>query len=122
MNEFDLTTDTDGLATYDYIVNHLPDADADMDRLTAGLMERDKTGKYMASAVKFLVSHDKDRYRDSIYKLIEGTIRKDREHRYIGSLLEAVWGKDYNERVEELNKTDDNFRRIYKRVYPGNQV
>ena len=49
---------------------------------------------------------------------MEGAIEKDRERRYIGSLLEALWGSDYEEHVAELKETDNNFRRIYRRIHP----
>ena len=53
-----------------------------------------------------------------IMRLIAAGIDKDRDRRYIGSLLSAVWGADYEQRAEELSATDNNFRRIYKRIYP----
>lgn len=117
----DLENDTEGLATYDFIVNNMPLSDNDMDFLTDNLLKKDKSGKYTASAIRFLISHDKEKLTPWIYRLIDGIIQKDRERRYIGGLLEAVWGADYQDRVEELNK-DDKFRRIYKRVYPGDRV
>ena len=45
-------------------------------------------------------------------------IDKDRERKYIGSLLEALWGADYHDNADKLRETDDNFRRIYKRMFP----
>ena len=55
-------------------------------------------------------------------RLIECAIDKDRERRYIGTLLEGIWGPDYQSRAAELRETDDNFRRIYKRIYPQGAV
>lgn len=107
----------DAISTYDYIVNNLPDCIGEMDTLTANLLEKDTEGKYLASSARFLYSTDGERYRPWIDRLIEGAIEKDRERRYIGGLLEAIWGEDYRERAEELSKTDDNFRRIYKRIF-----
>ena len=121
-NEKELEHNSDGMAIYDYIVNHTPECIDEMDTLTEKLIAEDRSGKYVASAIKFLVSIDNQDYRKWIYSLLEAAIQKDRERRYIGGLLEVVWGPDYNEHVEELNRTDDNFRRIYKRVYPGNKV
>lgn len=118
----ELLKDTNGLETYDYIVNNMPGCVEDMDFLTENLIDKDATGRFLASSVKFLVSLGDDAFRPWMYRLIEGTIMKDRERRYMGGLLEAVWGADYQERVEELNRTDDNFRRIYKRIYPGDRV
>lgn len=113
-----LDKDIDGMATYDYLANHVVDCLKDMDFLTENLLRADSTGQYLASSARFLSSVDPDTFRPWIGRLIEGAIEKDRERRYIGSLLEAVWGNDYLEHVEELKKSDDNFRRIYKRIYP----
>ena len=33
-------------------------------------------------------------------------------------MLRQMYGPDYAERSEELSATDDNFRRIYKRLFP----
>lgn len=114
----DLKADTDGLMTYDYLVNHVPDCLPEMDFLTENLLRADSTGQFLASSARFLSSIDSITFATWIGRLIEGAIDKDRERRYIGSLLEAVWGSDYKEQAEELKKTDDNFRRIYKRIYP----
>ena len=113
-----LDKDTDGMATYDYLANHVADCVEDMDFLTSNLLRADSTGQYLASSARFLSSVNRDLFSPWIGRLIEGAIEKDRERRYIGSLLEAVWGQDYLDHVEELKKTDDNFRRIYKRIYP----
>lgn len=50
--------------------------------------------------------------------MVAAAIEKDRERRYIADLLESLYGADYRDRVDQLNASDDNFRRIYKRVYP----
>ena len=113
-----LAKDCDGMATYDYLVNHVPDCIADMDTITENLLRADSTGQFLASSARFLSSVDKARFSPWIGRLIEGAIEKDRERRYIWSLLEAVWGSDYKEKAESLKKEDDNFRRIYKRIYP----
>lgn len=120
-----LSQDTDGMATYDYLVNHVPDCLEEMDYLTDNLLKADTTGQFLASSARFLSSVDKDTFHRWIYRLIDGAIDKDRERRYIWSLLEAVWGPDYMERADELKKSDDNFRRVFKRVYtqhPGVKV
>lgn len=120
-----LSQDTDGMATYDYLVNHVPDCLEEMDYLTDNLLKADSTGQFLASSARFLSSVDKNTFHRWIYRLIDGAIDKDRERRYIWSLLEAVWGPDYMERADELKKSDDNFRRVFKRVYtqqPGVKV
>lgn len=114
-----LSKDTDGMATYDYLVNHVPDCLEEMDFITDSLLRADQTGQFLASSARFLSSVDKQTFYPWVGRLIEGAIDKDRERRYIGSLLEAVWGENYMERADELKKEDDNFRRIFKRIYPA---
>lgn len=113
-----LAKDVDGMATYDYLANHVADCLEDMDFITENLLRTDSTGQYLASSARFLSSVNREVFSPWIGRLIEGAIEKDRERRYIGSLLEAVWGENYLENVERLKKEDDNFRRIYKRIYP----
>ncbi|MDE5796301.1 MAG: hypothetical protein K2H75_04260 [Muribaculaceae bacterium] len=112
-----LENDPDGMETYEYIVNNSDSCDAEMDALVANLRKVDTTGQFLASSARFLSAMDYERYEPWLPLLIEGAIDKDRERRYIGSLLEAIWGADYMERAEELRASDDNFRRIYKRIY-----
>lgn len=112
-----LVNDADGMATYDYLVNHVPGCIDEMDYLTDNLLKADTTGQYLASSARFLSSVDSVSFQPWISRLIEGAIEKDRERRYIGSLLEAIWGADYEQRAEEIKAVDDNFRRIYKRIY-----
>ena len=114
----DLEKDSDGMAAYDYIVNHVPECLEDMDFLTECLLSKDQSGQFLSSSARYLSSVDKESFGPWICRLIEGAIDRDRERRYIWSLLEAIWGPDYKERAEEIKKTDDNFRRIYKRIYP----
>lgn len=113
-----LSKDNDGMSTYDYLVNHIPACIDHMDYITENLNRVDSTGQYLASSARFLFSVDRDTFSPWIGRLIEGAIEKDRERKYIGSLLEAIWGADYAERADTLRETDDNFRRIYKRIYP----
>lgn len=113
-----IENDGDGMVTYEYICNHCDDCCGEMDRLVANLQRVDRTGQFLASSARFLAAVDREKYSPWLPALIEGAIAKDRERRYIGSLLEAIWGADYLERAEELRITDDNFRRIFKRVYP----
>ena len=113
-----LNRDTDGMTTYDYLVNHVADCLQNMDFITDNLIRCDQTGQFLASSARFLSSVDRDTFDPWIGRLVEGAIEKDRERRYIGSLLEAIWGKDYKEQAESLQEEDDNFRRIFKRLYP----
>ncbi|MDE7160971.1 MAG: hypothetical protein K2O24_09065 [Muribaculaceae bacterium] len=110
--------DTDGMATYEYIVNNVGTCLEDMPALAANLKRADLTGQFLASTARFLAAVDSKTFHAWIPLLVEAAIERDRERRYIGSLLEAIWGRDYAERVDELRESDDNFRRIYKRIYP----
>ena len=114
-----LESDQDGMATYEYIVNNVDSCLEDMPELTENLRRVDASGQFLASSARFLCAVDRERFAHCIEPLIEGAIEKDRERRYIGSLLEAIWGPDYQKNAEHLRATDDNFRRIYKRIYPA---
>ncbi|MDE7420213.1 MAG: hypothetical protein K2N35_08390 [Muribaculaceae bacterium] len=117
-----LTGDTDGMATYDYIVNNVDTCIDFMPELVDNLRRADISGQFLASTARFLCAVDRDKFAGWIPPLVEGAIEKDRERRYIGSLLQAIWGADYKERAEELNASDDTFRRVYKRIYPGDGI
>lgn len=117
-----LSGDQDGMATYDYIVNNVDTCIDDMDELVGNLRRVDICGQFLASTARFLWAVDSVKFSPWMKPLIEGAIEKDRERRYIGSLLQAIWGKDYMEHADELKASDDNFRRIYKRIYPGDSI
>lgn len=113
-----LEADQDGMATYEYLVNNATSSVDDMPDIIAHLRNIDRTGQFLASSARFLAAINRELFADAIESLIEGAIEKDRERRYIPSLLEAIWGADYQQRADELRLSDNNFRRIYKRVYP----
>ncbi len=110
--------DTDGLLTYEYIANHIGEIDSVLDELIDNMIGADRNGQFLVSAAHYLHAIDAVKYRDAIDRLIAAAIDRDREHRYIGDLLPALWGEDYAARVDELNASDNNFRRIYKRLFP----
>lgn len=112
-----LTKDPDGLLTYEYIANHIGCCDEIMPQLIDNLMNVDKNGQFAVSAARYLGAIDSDLYRPEIDRLVASAIEKDRERRYIGDLLQSLWGEDYESRVDELVATDNNFRRIYKRLF-----
>lgn len=114
----ELESDRDGLLTYEYIANHIDSCGEEMDWLVDNMIRADQTGQFMVSASRYLAAIDKACFSKSIERLVSAAIDKDRERRYIGDLLESLYGADYKERTEELNATDNNFRRIYKRVFP----
>lgn len=117
-----LSGDQDGMATYDYIVNNVDTCLESMPELVENLRRADISGQFFASTARFLCAVDREKFSAWITPLIEGAIEKDRERRYIGSLLQAIWGNDYMDHVEQLRAEDDNFRRIYKRIYPGSGI
>ena len=112
-----LKKDEDGLSTYEYIANNIGNCDDIMPQLIANIINVDRNGQFAVSTARYLNAIDKERYASEIDSLIKAAIEKDRERNYIPDLLGSIWGADYAERVDELN-ADDNFRRIYKRVYP----
>ena len=113
-----LEKDSDGLLTYEYIANNIDSCFEDMDWLVANMIAVDLSGQFVASAARYLYAIDAEVYKGFITQLIAAVIEKDREHRYLPDLIQGVWGDDYAQHVEELSK-DDNFRRIYKRLYPS---
>lgn len=114
-----LANDPDGLLTYEYIANHIGGCDDIMDDLVDNMILVDTTGQFLVSAARYLYAIDPEKYSAHINKLIATAIEKDRERRYIGDLLQSIWGADYADHVDELSGTDDNFRRIYKRMFPA---
>lgn len=76
----------------------------------------------MASAARYLNAIDSEGYSPAIRRLVAATIDKDREHRYLPDLLQGLYGTDYKEHATELCASDDNFRRIYKRLFPSSTI
>ncbi len=113
-----LAKDVDGLLTYEYIANNIDSCFDDMGYLVENMINVDLTGQFVASAARYLYAIDSQKYAPFISQLIAAVIEKDREHRYLPGLIQGIWGADYVSRADELNRSDDNFRRIYKRLYP----
>lgn len=111
-----LAKDDTGLATYEYLANHIDSIDDDMPTVVDSMLRADSTGQFSVSAARYLAAIGLERFRPHIDLLIEGAIDKDREHRYIADLLPSIWGADYEAKADELVLTDNNFRRIYKRL------
>lgn len=112
-----LGKDPDGLLTYEYIANHIDSIDGIIDDLVENMTTVDLNGQFTVSAARYLHAIDSEKYAPAIDRLIKAAIEKDRERRYIGDLL-PLWGEDYASNADRLSHTDDNFRRIYKRLYP----
>ncbi len=112
-----LAKDPNGLMTYEYIANNIGLLDDIMPELVSNIIAVDKTGQFTVSAARYLHAIDKDKYAECIDSLIKAAIEKDRERNYLADLIAGIWGEDYKNHVEEYI-TDDNFRRIYKRLFP----
>lgn len=108
---------SEGMALYDQLVNNLTDTNLDVMSLIEKMAQADDTGQFLCSSARFLAAIDRDQYAPFINTLVDKAIGKDRERRYIGSLLKALWGDDFLQHADQLREKDDNFRRIYKRVY-----
>lgn len=113
-----LQQDPTGLVTYEYIANHMGDVDDMMDELVDNIVEVDRTGQFVVSTARYLNAIDKVKYNSQIDRLIKAAIVADRERAYLPDLAASIWGNDYKERASSLIAADDNFRRIYKRLYP----
>lgn len=118
----ELTADTDGLATYEYIANHIDDCEAEMGWLADNIIRVDLSGQFCASAARYLNAVGADKFAAQIKGLVSAAIGKDREHRYLADLAASIYGADYQERAQELSATDDNFRRLYKRLFPSSAL
>lgn len=114
--------ESEGMAIYEYIVDNCATCSSEMPGLISKLRIVDNSGQFLASTARYLAAVDREQFEQWLGPLIEGAIDKDRERRYIGSLLQSIWGEDYETRVEELKAADNNFRRIYKRIHPEDNV
>ncbi|MCM1022035.1 MAG: hypothetical protein NC403_07510 [Muribaculaceae bacterium] len=112
-----LADDTDGLLTYEYLANHIDAIDPVINLVVENMIAVDRTGQFLVSAARYLNAINAQKFAEQIDKLISCAIDKDREHRYLPDLL-TIWGEDYSQRVEELSLKDNNFRRLYKRLFP----
>lgn len=124
MNDADkiLAQDSDGMVSYEYLVNH---CDAPCEHLSVAVESigrLDTTGQFAASAARFLSALGRDDFAPLIDTLLKQAIDKDREKAYLPSLLSSIWGEDYALHADTLRETDDNFRRIYKRVHPSSAI
>lgn len=110
--------DTDGSLSYEHLVNNIDELSPEgIKELLSHIKRVDSTGQYTVSAARYLHSVNPETHASLVGELIEAAIGIDRERRYIGTLLAAVWGDDYREHAAELSATDNNFRRIYKRIH-----
>lgn len=114
-----LIHDNDGLECYEYLANNIHNiSDEDLMIVVNYMRNADPSGQFLASAARYLHAFDPVRFQDAIKNLVAGTIDKDREHKYLPQLMTSLYGEDCISRHESLCVSDDNFRRIYKRLYP----
>ena len=114
-----LEEDTSGLLTYEYIANNISNnIDDVIDYLIDNIIRVDKNGQFVVSTARYLNAIDCKKFNEQIDKLIKAAITLDRERVYLPDLAASIWGSDYKERATQLIASDDNFRRIYKRLYP----
>lgn len=114
-----LASDPDGLRCYEYLANNIENCDEDMDIIIDNIARADINGQFSASAARYLHAIDAEKYASPVGRLVEVAIERDREHRYLADILQSLYGNDYEARAKELNSTDNNFRRIYKRLFPS---
>lgn len=118
-----LRQDADGLLTYEYLANHIGECEpADIDLLIDNMSTVDLTGQFLASAARYLNAIDAEGYAPAVRRLVAAAIDKDREHAYLPDLITGLYGEDYTTRAEELCASDDNFRRLYKRLCPSSPL
>lgn len=113
-----LAKDPNGLMTYEYIANNINSIDGIMLDLVDNIIQVDMTGQFIVSTARYLHAIDTQKYATYIDRLVKAAITRDREHVYLADLAATLWGPDYRERAQQLSETDDNFRRIFKRLYP----
>lgn len=113
-----LKKDPNGLVTYEYIANNINDIDNDINDLVENIIAVDRSGQFVVSAARYLNAIDKQKFATPIDLLIKAAITKDKDRAYLADLASSIWGKDYKDNASMLAASDDNFRRIYKRLYP----
>lgn len=111
------TIESRGMSIYEYIVDNTSTIEKELGALILQLKSVDMSGQFLASTARYLAAVDREKFNPWLGSLIEGAIEKDRERRYIGSLLEAIWGADYMLHADKLKEKDNNFRRIYRRIH-----
>lgn len=115
-----LEKDESGLLTYEYIANNIGSEGFkdEVGWLVENIIRVDRTGQFVVSTARYLNAIDRVAFAAEIDRLIKAAILADRERAYLGVLASSIWGDDYKAHATELIASDDNFRRIYKRLYP----
>ncbi|MBQ7690056.1 MAG: hypothetical protein IJT30_02540 [Muribaculaceae bacterium] len=113
-----LSNDPNGLTTYEFMANNIGTLGEDIIWLVKNIINVDRTGQFVVSTARYLHAIDHDKYAECIDLLVKAAIVKDRERVYLRDLTASLWGPDYQDHAAELALASDNFRRIYKRLYP----
>lgn len=114
-----LRLDPDGLLSYEYLANNIGSCTPeDIAELIDIMRTVDLSGQFLASAARYLHAIDAEGFAEPVRVLVASTIDKDREHKYLPALLTSLYGSDCLENSARLCAADDNFRRIFKRLYP----
>lgn len=121
-SEYKEKLEEEAMEVYQYIVDNCENCSSEMPELIERLKNVDMSGQFFASTARYLAAVDRDNFEPWLAPLIETAIEKDRERKYIGSLLSSIWGEDFEKRAESLKETDNNFRRIYKRINSANDI
>lgn len=106
------------LGVYEQIVNAEASAPEELPPLVEELKRCDDSGQYLCSGARYLHALSPDSYSSLVSSMVEAAIDRDREHKYISQLLPALWGEDFMQNARQLRISDNNFRRIFKRIYP----
>lgn len=109
--------DKDGLLIYECIANNAGQDDACLPELCKALAEVDHSGQFTASAARFLHAVDRTGYADLVRPLVSATIDLDRERKYLGDLFQCLYGPVEGLDVAAMSAADNNFRRMYKRLF-----
>ncbi len=112
------SADQAAMECYEHIVDNAESDNFDISEAVEKLKQTDMSGQFLCSTARYLYAVNDEKYHQWIAPLVESAIDRDRDRKYIGSLLQALWGEDYKERSVELCESDNNFRRIYKRIFP----
>ena len=115
-----LASDPDGLLTYEYIANNIDTCHESIDFLIDNMIKVDLSGQFISSAARYLTAIDPVSFRAAIDRLVEAAIDKDRDHKYLPALMEGIYGPDYREKADVLRVSDNNFRRLEKRINANN--
>lgn len=118
-----LRKDPDGLISYEYLANHIGEIEPDdIEAIVDNMITVDLTGQFLASAARYLNAIDAGGFAPAIRRLVAAAIDKDREHRYLPDLITGLYGEDYMAKADKLCASDENFRRLYKRLCPSSII